>query len=104
METLYFRILSADYLDPTLCVLSPHVRLSRLKGELLDARKKSGLDSKEYVSALASVLVDFYMLIDQPIIDKTPGVEYSRTITSVVVSNIRILFSSSSCNGSYSVR
>ena len=45
-------------------------RASRLKDRLLNARKKSNLDSEEYESALASVLVNLYELVGQPVIDR----------------------------------
>ena len=43
---------------------------TRLKNELLDARKKWGLDSQEYERALASVLADLYNLVGQPVVDR----------------------------------
>jgi len=45
-------------------------RASELKDRLLNARKKSELDSEEYESTLASVLIDLYELVGQPVIDR----------------------------------
>ena len=45
-------------------------RTSGLKDRLLNARKKSNLDSEEYESALASVLMALYELVGQPVIDR----------------------------------
>ncbi|KAH9999177.1 CHAT domain-containing protein [Russula compacta] len=46
-----------------------------LKDRLLDARKKSGLNSKEYKHALASVLADLYKLVGQPVIERLHELE-----------------------------
>ena len=45
-------------------------RANRLKDRLLNARKKSNLDSEEYESALASVLMGLHELVGQPVINK----------------------------------
>ncbi len=44
-------------------------RASRLTDTLLSVRKDSGVDSDEYNSALASVLVDLYQLVGKPVIE-----------------------------------
>jgi len=43
---------------------------NRLKSDLLDARKKHGLDSMDYDQALAAVLEELYNLVGQPVIDR----------------------------------
>ena len=43
---------------------------NRLKDDLLEARKKRGLDSREYDRTLASILEDLYNLIGRPIIER----------------------------------
>jgi len=43
---------------------------NRLRDDLLDARKKQGLDSIEYERALASVLENLYNLVGRPVIDR----------------------------------
>jgi len=43
---------------------------NRLRGDLLDARNKRGLDSMEYDRTLASILEDLYNLVGQPVIDR----------------------------------
>ena len=43
---------------------------SRLKDDLLEARKKYGLDSMEYDRALATVLEDLYNLVGRPVIER----------------------------------
>jgi len=43
---------------------------NKLRDDLLDARKKRGLDSTEYHRALASVLQNLYNLVGRPVIDR----------------------------------
>jgi CHAT domain-containing protein len=43
---------------------------NRLRDDLLEARKKRGLDSMEYDRTLASILEDLYDLVGRPVIDK----------------------------------
>jgi len=45
-------------------------RASKLKDQLLDTRKKCGLDSEMYELTLASVLADLYELVGRSVIDK----------------------------------
>jgi tetratricopeptide (TPR) repeat protein len=45
-------------------------RANKLKDQLLDTRKKCGLDSEMYELTLASVLADLYELVGRPVIDK----------------------------------
>ena len=43
---------------------------NRLRDDLLDARKKRGLDSMEYDRTLASILEDLYNLVGRPVIER----------------------------------
>jgi hypothetical protein len=43
---------------------------NRLRDDLLDARKKRGLDSMEYDRTLATILEDLYNLVGRPVIDR----------------------------------
>ena len=45
-------------------------RASRLTDTLLSVRKHSGVDSHEYNSTLASVLIDLYQLVGKPVIER----------------------------------
>ena len=45
-------------------------RASALKDNLLDSRRKYGLDSKAYDEALASVLLELYTLVGEAVIDR----------------------------------
>ena len=45
-------------------------RASALRDKLLDSRRKSGLDSKDYDETLASVLTELYELVGKPVIDR----------------------------------
>jgi hypothetical protein len=47
-----------------------HDEGNKLRDDLLDARKKRGLDSTEYNRALASVLLNLYNLVGRPVIDR----------------------------------
>jgi CHAT domain-containing protein len=46
------------------------MRADALKHKLLDSRRKSGLDSKDYDETLALVLAELYRLVGQPVIDR----------------------------------
>jgi len=65
-------ILILHYSSPSLISTSEgfYDRACGLKDRLLNARKKSRLDSEEYESTLASVLIDLYRLVGQPVIDR----------------------------------
>ena len=47
-----------------------HDRANRLKNELLQVRKKKGLDSDEYGLTLAYVLTELYELVGKPVIER----------------------------------
>ena len=45
-------------------------RAGALKDKLLDSRRKSGLDSKDYDETLVVVLAELYILVGKPVIDR----------------------------------
>ena len=61
---------SSPFLIPTSGSKGFYDRASGLKDRLLNARKKWKLDSEEYESTLASVLMELYELVGQPVIDR----------------------------------
>ena len=65
----------------------------------LEARKK-GPESHEYEDALRAVLKELYELVGRSVIKGLQELNIPGTISCMVVPNIRLLFSSTPCDGS----
>jgi hypothetical protein len=90
---------------PTLLLLHSFLlpNISMTAGDRLVSARRKGLDSVMYQRALRSVLESRYELVGRPIIQRL-WVLKARAISGLVVSEIGLLLTSPTCDGSYLIK